>query len=188
MAALDAMTIRLHLRAMRVLEVVEDLPERLVVAVVAISSAWPTAFDPEPTTSPAFCSSARDTRRRSRRNPDCWHDYQRSVRGPASPDFAKNQRPPFVRSVRRSRTEQPPNGAWPMQSQWPAPMAIRGPRSAPCSGPQAKRPASGTCKRPRQHRAIIRAGRGRSRAPLIRREVGAVLGRPRTPTPHLAKL
>jgi len=31
------MTIRLHLRAMRVLEVVEDLPERLVVAVVAIS-------------------------------------------------------------------------------------------------------------------------------------------------------
>ena len=38
MAALDAMTIRLHLRAMRVLEVVEDLPERLVVAVVAISS------------------------------------------------------------------------------------------------------------------------------------------------------
>ena len=43
MAALDAMTIRLHLRAMRVLEVVEDLPERLVVAVVAISSAWPTA-------------------------------------------------------------------------------------------------------------------------------------------------
>ncbi len=32
------MTIRLHLRAMRVLEVVEDLPERLVVAVVAISS------------------------------------------------------------------------------------------------------------------------------------------------------
>lgn len=38
MATLDAMTIRLHLRAMRVLEVVEDLPERLVVAVVAISS------------------------------------------------------------------------------------------------------------------------------------------------------
>lgn len=37
MAALDAMTIRLHLRAMRVLEVVEDLPEHLVVAVVAIS-------------------------------------------------------------------------------------------------------------------------------------------------------
>ena len=38
MAALDAMTIRLHLRAMRVLGVVEDLPERLVVAVVAVSS------------------------------------------------------------------------------------------------------------------------------------------------------
>lgn len=38
MATLDAMTIRLHLRAMRVLGVVEDLPERLVVAVVAISS------------------------------------------------------------------------------------------------------------------------------------------------------
>ncbi len=38
MAVLDAMTIRLHLRAMRVLGVVEDLPERLVVAVVAISS------------------------------------------------------------------------------------------------------------------------------------------------------
>jgi hypothetical protein len=37
-AAVDAMTIRLHLRAMRVLAVVEDLPERLVVAVVAISS------------------------------------------------------------------------------------------------------------------------------------------------------
>lgn len=37
MAALDAMTIRLHLRAMRVLGVVEDLPERLVVAVVAVS-------------------------------------------------------------------------------------------------------------------------------------------------------
>jgi transposase len=37
-AALDAMTIRLHLRGMRVREVVEDLPERLVVAVVAISS------------------------------------------------------------------------------------------------------------------------------------------------------
>ncbi len=36
MAALDAMTIRLHLRAMRVLWVVDDLPERLVVAVVAI--------------------------------------------------------------------------------------------------------------------------------------------------------
>jgi transposase len=38
MAALDAMTIRLHLRSMRVLEVVEDLPERLVVAVAAVSS------------------------------------------------------------------------------------------------------------------------------------------------------
>lgn len=38
MATLDAMTIRLHLRAMRVLGVVEDLPEKLVVAVVAISS------------------------------------------------------------------------------------------------------------------------------------------------------
>lgn len=38
MAALDAMTIRLHLRAMRVREVVDDLPERLVVAVVALSS------------------------------------------------------------------------------------------------------------------------------------------------------
>ena len=38
MAALDAMTIRLHLRAIRVLAVVEDLPESLVVAVVAISS------------------------------------------------------------------------------------------------------------------------------------------------------
>jgi transposase len=38
MAALDAMTIRLHLRSMRVLEVVEDLPEALVVAVVAVSS------------------------------------------------------------------------------------------------------------------------------------------------------
>ncbi len=37
-AALDAMTIRLHLRAVRVLEVVQDLPESLVVAVVAISS------------------------------------------------------------------------------------------------------------------------------------------------------
>ncbi|MGH9153896.1 MAG: transposase family protein, partial [Acidimicrobiales bacterium] len=32
------MTIRLHLRGIRVREVVEDLPERLVVAVVAISS------------------------------------------------------------------------------------------------------------------------------------------------------
>ena len=38
MAALDAMTIRLHLRAIRVLEVVEDLPESLVVAVVAIAN------------------------------------------------------------------------------------------------------------------------------------------------------
>ncbi len=38
MAVLDAMTIRLHLRALRVLDVVEDLPERLVVAVVALSS------------------------------------------------------------------------------------------------------------------------------------------------------
>ena len=38
MAALDAMTIRLHLRAVRVLEVVEDLPESLVVAVVAIAN------------------------------------------------------------------------------------------------------------------------------------------------------
>ena len=38
MAALDAMTIRLHLRAIRVLTVVEDLPESLVVAVVALSS------------------------------------------------------------------------------------------------------------------------------------------------------
>lgn len=45
MAALDAMTIRLHLRAMRVLGV-DDLPERLVVAVVALSSAWPTGSDP----------------------------------------------------------------------------------------------------------------------------------------------
>jgi hypothetical protein len=32
------MTIRLHLRSMRVLGVVEDLPERLVVAVIAIAS------------------------------------------------------------------------------------------------------------------------------------------------------
>lgn len=38
MAALDGMTIRLHLRALRVLEVVEDLPESLVVAVAVISS------------------------------------------------------------------------------------------------------------------------------------------------------
>ncbi|MGH8914612.1 MAG: ISL3 family transposase [Acidimicrobiia bacterium] len=38
MAPLDVMTIRLHLRGIRVLEVVEDLPERLVVAVAAISS------------------------------------------------------------------------------------------------------------------------------------------------------
>lgn len=38
MAVLDAMTIRLHLRAMRVVEVVEDLPERLVVSVVAVSN------------------------------------------------------------------------------------------------------------------------------------------------------
>ena len=38
MAAVDVMTIRLHLRSMRVLGVVEDLPERLVVAVIAISS------------------------------------------------------------------------------------------------------------------------------------------------------
>lgn len=37
MAALDVMTIRLHLRSMRVLEVVEDLPERLVVAIAAVS-------------------------------------------------------------------------------------------------------------------------------------------------------
>jgi hypothetical protein len=37
-APLDAMTIRLHLRGTRVLEVVEDLPERLVVAVAAIAS------------------------------------------------------------------------------------------------------------------------------------------------------
>lgn len=38
MVVVDAMTIRLHVRAMRVLEVVEDLPERLVVAVVAVAS------------------------------------------------------------------------------------------------------------------------------------------------------
>ena len=38
MAALDAMTIRLHLRAVRVLEVVQDLPESLVVAVIAVSN------------------------------------------------------------------------------------------------------------------------------------------------------
>ena len=38
MATADAMTIRLHLRATRVLEVVDDLPERLVVAVVALAS------------------------------------------------------------------------------------------------------------------------------------------------------
>ena len=37
-AALDAMTIRLHLRAVRVLAVIEDLPESLVVAVVAIAN------------------------------------------------------------------------------------------------------------------------------------------------------
>ena len=39
MANLDAMPVRLHLRGLRVLEVVEDLPERLVVAVVAVV-AW----------------------------------------------------------------------------------------------------------------------------------------------------
>ncbi len=38
MASLDAMTIRLHLGGTRVLEVVEALPERLVVAVSAIAS------------------------------------------------------------------------------------------------------------------------------------------------------
>lgn len=37
MAALDVMTIRLHLPKTRVVEVVEDLPERLVVAIVAIA-------------------------------------------------------------------------------------------------------------------------------------------------------
>lgn len=37
MAATDAMTIRLHLHSIRVLGVVEDLPERLVVAVAAIT-------------------------------------------------------------------------------------------------------------------------------------------------------
>lgn len=37
MAALDVMTIRLHLPKTRVLEVVEDLPERLVVAIVGIA-------------------------------------------------------------------------------------------------------------------------------------------------------
>ncbi len=39
MAFMDVMTIRLHLRAMRVLDVMEDLPERLVVAVRA-SQSW----------------------------------------------------------------------------------------------------------------------------------------------------
>ena len=38
MAALDHMTVRLHLQAIRVLDVVEDLPESLVVAVVAIAN------------------------------------------------------------------------------------------------------------------------------------------------------
>jgi transposase len=38
MAALDVMAVRLHLRALRVLEVVVDLPEPLVVAVVAVSN------------------------------------------------------------------------------------------------------------------------------------------------------
>lgn len=38
MAAVDVMAVRLHLRSMRVLEVMEDLPERLVVAVRAITS------------------------------------------------------------------------------------------------------------------------------------------------------
>ena len=37
MAATDVMTIRLHLRATRVLEVVEDLPEALVVAIAIIA-------------------------------------------------------------------------------------------------------------------------------------------------------
>jgi len=37
-AAVDVMRIRLHLRGVRVLEVLEDLPERLVVAVNAIAS------------------------------------------------------------------------------------------------------------------------------------------------------
>jgi len=37
MAALDVMTIRLHLPATRVLGVVEDLPERLVVAIRAVA-------------------------------------------------------------------------------------------------------------------------------------------------------
>ena len=39
MAALDVMTIRLHLPKTRVLEVVEDLPERLVVAIVAVAGS-----------------------------------------------------------------------------------------------------------------------------------------------------
>ena len=38
MAAVDVMRVRLHVPGIRVLEVVEDLPERLVVAVVMISS------------------------------------------------------------------------------------------------------------------------------------------------------
>lgn len=37
MAALDVMTIRLHLPKTRVVEVVEDLPEALVVAIIAIA-------------------------------------------------------------------------------------------------------------------------------------------------------
>lgn len=37
MAALDVMAVRLHLPKTRVLEVVEDLPERLVVAVVVLA-------------------------------------------------------------------------------------------------------------------------------------------------------
>lgn len=37
MPALDAMSIRLNLPKMRVVEVVEDLPERLVIAIVAVA-------------------------------------------------------------------------------------------------------------------------------------------------------
>ena len=75
MAALDAMTIRLHLHAIHVLEVVEDLPESLVVAVVAIAnvSAARRAGTRRPGSTPPARSSVADLAVSGRPITLVWH-------------------------------------------------------------------------------------------------------------------
>lgn len=99
MAPLDAMTIRLHLRATPGPGGVEDLPEALVVAVVAMSSlircgrcgARTNRVHATEARVLLVCSGHPPPvtgARRSRARP-CHHGHDR-FRRPAPPDFAKN--------------------------------------------------------------------------------------------------